>query len=145
MADSYPIAEVVARTGLTAHTLRYYERAGLIEPPPREWNGHRRYTENDLGMITILTKLRATGMPIEGMRRYAALCRQGPGNEGERRALLLEHREQVLSRLDQLREDLAVVDRKIQMYAPDTVSGADPGRMEDLCSRDRTRQSAARR
>ena len=134
MAESYPIADVVARTGLTAHTLRYYERAGLIEPPPREWNGHRRYTEADLGMITILTKLRATGMPIEGMRRYAALCRQGPGNEAERRALLLAHREQVLSRLDQLQADLAVVDRKIEMYAPSTGSGADSGRMEDLCS-----------
>ncbi|MCW2505894.1 MAG: aldo/keto reductase [Actinomycetia bacterium] len=134
MTGSYVIAEVAARTGLTAHTLRYYERAGLIEPPAREWNGHRRYTEGDLGMITILTKLRATGMPIEGMRRYAALCRQGPGNEAERRALLIEHREQVLSRLDQLQADLAVVDLKIEMYAPATGSGADFGRMEDLCS-----------
>lgn len=140
MTESYPIAEVVARTGLTAHTLRYYERAGLIEPPAREWNGHRRYTEVDLGMITILTKLRATGMPIEGMRRYAALCRQGPGNEAERRALLLGHREQVLSRLDQLQADLAVVDRKIEMYAPVTGSEADSGRMEDLCSGVQSRQ-----
>jgi DNA-binding transcriptional MerR regulator len=134
MTGSYLIAEVAARTGLTAHTLRYYERAGLIEPPPREWNGHRRYTESDLGMITILTKLRSTGMPIEGMRRYAALCRQGPGNEAERRALLIEHREQVLSRLDQLQADLAVVDMKIEMYAPATGSESDLGRMEDLCS-----------
>jgi DNA-binding transcriptional MerR regulator len=134
MDESYPIAEVAARTGLTAHTLRYYERAGLIEPPPREWNGHRRYTESDLGMITILTKLRATGMPIEGMRRYAALCRQGPGNEAERRALLLEHREQVLSRLDQLQADLAVVDRKIEMYAPAAGSEAGLGEAEALCS-----------
>jgi DNA-binding transcriptional MerR regulator len=140
MTESYPIAEVVARTGLTAHTLRYYERAGLIEPPPREWNGHRRYTEADLGMIIILTKLRATGMPIEGMRRYAALCRQGPGNEAERRALLLEHREQVLSRLDQLQADLAVVDRKIEVYASVPGSGADSGRMEDLCSGAQSRQ-----
>jgi DNA-binding transcriptional MerR regulator len=140
MTESYPIAEVVARTGLTAHTLRYYERAGLIEPPPREWNGHRRYTEADLGMITILTKLRATGMPIEGMRRYAALCRQGPGNEAERRTLLLEHREHVLSRLDQLQTDLAVVDRKIEMYASVNGSGADSGRMEDLCSGAPSRQ-----
>jgi DNA-binding transcriptional MerR regulator len=134
MAESYPIAEVVARTGLTAHTLRYYERAGLIEPPAREWNGHRRYTEADLGMITILTKLRATGMPIEGMRRYAALCRRGPGNEGERRALLIEHRAQVLSRLDQLQADLAVVDWKIEMYAPTIGIGANSGRIEGLCS-----------
>ena len=81
MTENYPIAEVVTRTGLTGHTLRYYERAGLIELPAREWNRHRRHTEGDLGMITILTKLRATGMPVEGMRRYAALCRQGPGNE----------------------------------------------------------------
>lgn len=137
MTESYPIADVVARTGLTAHTLRYYERAGLIEPPPREWNGHRRYTESDLGMITILTKLRATGMPIEGMRRYAALCRQGPGNEAERRALLLEHREKVVSRLDQLQADLAVVDWKIEMYAPVTGSGADSARMGDLCDNTR--------
>ncbi|SCL25565.1 DNA-binding transcriptional regulator, MerR family [Micromonospora nigra] len=141
MTESYSIAEMVARTGLTAHTLRYYERAGLIEPPPRERNGHRRYTAADLGMITILTKLRATGMPIEGMRRYSALCRQGPGNEADRRALLLEHREQVLSRLDQLQADLAVVDRKIEMYAPVTASAADAGRSETVCPAVRSRRS----
>ena len=77
------IAEVAERTGLTRHTLRYYERDGLMLGVDRAGSGHRRYSERDLGWIELITKLRATGMPIREVRRYAELVRDGePGGAG---------------------------------------------------------------
>ncbi|MGI5177798.1 MerR family transcriptional regulator [Dactylosporangium sp. CA-152071] len=110
------IAEVAQQTGLTAHTLRYYERAGLLDPPERDWNGHRRYSERDVGMLGILTRLRATGMPIAGMRRYAELCRVGPETFDERRELLEQHRREVLQRIADLQSDLTLIEHKISVY-----------------------------
>jgi len=86
------ISEVAARTGLTRHTLRYYERDGLMLGVSRAGSGHRRYSERDLGWIELITKLRATGMPVCEVRRYAELVRAGDGNEDERLALLHAHR-----------------------------------------------------
>src|SRR5215469_13682981 len=94
------IAEVADRTGLTRHTLRYYERDGLMLGVGRAGSGHRRYSERDLGWIELITKLRATGMPIREVRRYAELVRAGDGNEDERLALLRAHRERVRGQLD---------------------------------------------
>jgi len=121
MEEGLTIAEVAERTGLTAHTLRYYERAGLMEPPSRGWNGHRRYSEQDLGVLTLLTRLRATGMSIADTRRYADLCRQGPSTMPARQRLLEEHRAQVLARIAALQEDLALIDYKINFYAGATI------------------------
>ena len=113
----YTIAEVSSKTGLTAHTLRYYERAGLLDPPERGSNGHRRYSERDLGMLGILTRLKATGMSIQEMRRYAELCRVGTDTYDERRVLLEEHRQQVLDRIAALQVDLEHIELKIKLYA----------------------------
>src|SRR5216683_3533598 len=83
------IAEAARRTGVSAHTLRYYERAGLVVTPvDRTAGGRRRYREPDLVWITVCTRLRATGMPIKTIRRYAQLVSAGPGNEQERLALM---------------------------------------------------------
>lgn len=122
MDEGLTIAEAAARTGLTAHTLRYYERAGLLEPPTREGNGHRRYTEQDLGVLTLLIRLRATGMAIADMRRYHDLVRAGAHTSQARRDLLLEHRGKVEARIAQLHEDLALIDYKIGIYGE--VAGA---------------------
>ena len=93
---SLSIAEAAEQTGLTAHTLRYYERDGLLlHSVERAPSGHRRYTDDDLRWIQMVTRLRATGMPIRDVRRYAALVRDGVGNEAERLGLLLAHRELV--------------------------------------------------
>jgi DNA-binding transcriptional MerR regulator len=117
MAVSMTISEAAEASGLTAHTLRYYERAGLLSPPERGSNGHRRYSDTDLGMLRILTRLKATGMTIQEMRRYADLCRVGPTTYEERRVLLEEHRQQVLDRIAALQEDLQTIERKIKTYA----------------------------
>lgn len=111
------IGEVAERTGLTRHTLRYYERDGLMLGVDRGGSGHRRYSEHDLGWIELITKLRATGMPIREVRRYAELVRAGDGNEDQRLALLLAHRERVRRQLATMAHYLNAIDLKIGYYA----------------------------
>lgn len=111
------IAEVAERTGLTRHTLRYYERDGLMLGVDRAGSGHRRYSEHDLDWLELITKLRATGMPIREVRRYAELVRAGEGNEAERLALLRAHRERVRAQLKEMASYLGAIDMKISYYA----------------------------
>ncbi|MFF0160968.1 MerR family transcriptional regulator [Streptomyces sp. NPDC005263] len=97
------IAEVASRTGVSVHTLRYYERVGLVIPDvDRTPGGRRRYHERDLTWIGMCTKLRATGMPIRTIRQYAELVAAGHGNEEERLALMEAHRAEVTVRIDEL-------------------------------------------
>jgi DNA-binding transcriptional MerR regulator len=116
-SDELTISEAAERTGLTRHTLRYYERDGLMLGVGRAGSGHRRYSERDLGWIELITKLRATGMPIREVRRYAEMVRAGDGNEGERLALLRAHRKRVLAQLDAMAAHLNAIDMKISYYA----------------------------
>ena len=111
------IAEAAERTGLPRNTLRYYERDGLMLGVGRSGSGHRRYSEHDLGWIELITKLRATGMPIREVRRYAELVRAGDGNEDERLAILRAHRERVHAQLVAMAAYLAAIDVKIGYYA----------------------------
>ena len=111
------IAEAAERSGLTSHTLRYYERDGLmLFPVERSSTGHRRYTDRDLTWIEMINRLRATGMPIRDVRRYAGLVRAGAGNEAERLDLLKAHRRRVLKQLDEVRSHLGAIDHKIDLY-----------------------------
>lgn len=116
-ADALSISDAAQLTGLSAHTLRYYERAGLmLDPVERAPSTHRRYSEAEIRWVTLLTRLRATGMPIRRIREYAELVRAGEGNEGERLALLEAHREAVLEQLDAMRRNLEAIDYKIEIY-----------------------------
>ena len=111
------IAEAAERLGLTTDTLRYYERDGLmIVAPARGPSGHRRYNDLDLSWVTMITRLRSTGMPIRTIRAYADLCRQGDGNELARLDLLYRHRNQVLADLAQVTDHLGAINRKIGIY-----------------------------
>jgi DNA-binding transcriptional MerR regulator len=110
------ISEVAERSGLSAHTLRYWERAGLLEPVSRNGSGHRRYAEEDLERIKFLTKLRATGMPIRQVRRYAELLKGGDDTNEARLALLEAHRKSVLAQLEQTAGHLELIDWKINLY-----------------------------
>jgi DNA-binding transcriptional MerR regulator len=111
------IAEAAEQTGLTAHTLRYYERDGLmLEAVDRSASGHRRYSERDVTWITLITKLRSTGMPIREVKKYADLVRAGAGTEAERLALLKAHRERVERQLAEVTAHLRAIDHKIGYY-----------------------------
>ena len=111
------IAEAARRSGLSAHTLRYYERDGLmLRRIERSASGQRRYTENDLRWVHMLTCLRATGMPIREIRAYAELVRADDGNERARLEMLQAHRERVLVSLREVTGHLGAIDRKIGLY-----------------------------
>ncbi|WP_405993589.1 MerR family transcriptional regulator [Streptomyces sp. NBC_00986] len=114
--DSYTISEVVAFTGLTAHTLRWYERIGLMPHIDRSHTGQRRYSNHDLDWLDLVGKLRLTGMPVADMVRYAELVREGDHTYGDRFDLLEATRRDVLARIAELHDTLAVLDRKIAFY-----------------------------
>ncbi|MEV0484610.1 MerR family transcriptional regulator [Streptomyces sp. NPDC050508] len=115
-ADSYTISEVVAFTGLTAHTLRWYERIGLMQHIDRSHTNQRRYNNRDLDWLDLVGKLRLTGMPVADMVRYAELVREGDHTYGDRFELLEATRRDVLARIAELQDTLAVLDRKIAFY-----------------------------
>ncbi|MBT2413366.1 MerR family transcriptional regulator [Streptomyces sp. ISL-12] len=114
--DHYTISEVVAHTGLTAHTLRWYERIGLMSHIDRSHTGQRRYRNRDLDWLDFVGKLRLTGMPVADMVRYAELVREGDGTYRARRDLLEATRRDVLTRIAELQDTLSVLDLKISFY-----------------------------
>ena len=111
-----PFVSFRALVRVGVHTLRYYERAGLLTPIERNGSGHRRFSPEDLEWIVVCTRLRATGMPIRRIRQYADLVRAGDGNEADRLALLEAHREEVRERLREVRRHLELIDYKIDLY-----------------------------
>ena len=114
--EKLTIQEVSEATGLSAHTLRYYERIGLIHPIEREENTRRLYTEEDLGWIDFLLKLRATGMSIKDMQKYAELQRQGDVTLPDRVEMLKSLQSKVETRMSELNEHLKLVCYKIEIY-----------------------------
>jgi DNA-binding transcriptional MerR regulator len=117
IAEVRSISDAARATGVSAHTLRYYERAGLmLDRVERASSSHRRYSDDEVRWVVLLTKLRSTGMPIRRVREYADLVRAGDGNEVERLALLEAHREAVLEQLDAMRSNLDAIDHKIELY-----------------------------
>ncbi len=111
------ISDVAAATGLSAHTLRYYEREGLmLTPVDRASSRHRRYSEADVSWVVFLTKLRSTAMPIARMREYVELARRGDDTTPERLELLLIHRMAVVRQLEEMTASLAAIDKKIALY-----------------------------
>lgn len=114
--DRLTIQEVSQATGLSTHALRYYERIGLIHPIEREENTRRLYTEDDIGWIDFLLKLRATGMSIKEMQKYAELQRQGDVTLPERVEMLKSLRDKVEARMSELNEHLKLICYKIEFY-----------------------------
>jgi DNA-binding transcriptional MerR regulator len=113
--DVLSIAEVAERTGVTAHTLRYYERVGMLDVP-RDDAGRRLYGPDEVGRVIFITRLRMTAMPIRDIQAYFRLVAQGPGTEPERLALLERHRDDVKARIVDLESALATIEFKIATY-----------------------------
>jgi DNA-binding transcriptional MerR regulator len=88
----------------------------MLDPVNRAESTHRRYTDDDIRWVELLTKMRKTGMPIRTIRRYAELARAGEGNEAARLELLESHRRAVLAQLDEVTQNLEAIDYKIAVY-----------------------------
>ncbi|WP_329370228.1 MerR family transcriptional regulator [Streptomyces sp. NBC_01483] len=110
------IAQVVERTGLSHDTLRYYEKAGLIERVGRTTGNQRRYEAADLAWLEFLIRLRETGMSIADMQRFAELRTRGDITVADRLGMLREHRAYLADRIRALRRNAAALDNKIDHY-----------------------------
>ena len=111
------IGQVAERTGLSVHALRFYEREGLLaDPVRRESNGRRVYSEDDVDWLTMCIKFRSSGMPLDTIRKYTELVRQGSGNEADRLALLKSHQDHVRTQIEELNECLNVITWKVDIY-----------------------------
>ena len=117
MDTNLTIQQTASRTGLSAHTLRYYEKIGLIPPVERASNGHRRYSDADLGWIEFLKCLRSTGMPVAQMIEFRRLTHVGVHTIEERLAILESHKMQVQEEIQALQNYLQVIENKIGWYS----------------------------
>ena len=114
-AAGWDIATTAAHLGVSAHTLRYYERIGLVRVE-RDASGHRRYDAAGVRRLVFLTRMRTSGMPIRDLRRYVALVKAGRDTVPERLSLLTEHRDGLRARIDELRLALSATEYKIAVY-----------------------------
>ena len=112
----FTIQAMAERCGMTAHTLRYYERVGLIRPVGRARNGHRRYSEADEAWLHFLHCMRATSMPIREMQRYAELRELGDATSLGRRKILEDHQAGIAARIAELQRAHALLTHKIANY-----------------------------
>lgn len=116
MESNLTIQEVAQRTGLTAYTLRYYEKIGLIAPIARASGGQRRYAASDMDWLAFLMHLRATDMPIHRMQEFARLRSEGSGTVTERRKMLDGHLIEVMAQILALQQSAQVLTAKIAFY-----------------------------
>lgn len=110
------IAEVSREFDLTPDTLRYYERIGLIPPVPRTKGGVRDYDENSCRWIQLMKCLRKAGVQIEALIEYVALFQKGDETTEARKGILIEQRNQLLDKLEDIKETIDILNGKIERY-----------------------------
>jgi len=139
------IGELAKRSGLSAHTIRYYERIGLLPYAVRDQSRRRDYDTSILTWIEFLGRLKSTGMPIRDMLRYAELREKG-GTEAQRREVLERHRHLIGAHVAELQACLLILDAKIAGYADveKRMNDYDAKRPEHRFKPARTRQARAR-
>ncbi|MES1929273.1 MerR family transcriptional regulator [Salinisphaera dokdonensis CL-ES53] len=110
------IGQFAQRSGVSTDTLRYYEKIGVLRRIGRNPSGHRQFDASDLDWIAFVLRLKATGMPLADIRRYAELRSQGTATAGERQALLEAHARDLEARIAEDRRHLAGIHAKIDFY-----------------------------
>lgn len=110
------IKEFSQKCGLSAHTLRYYEKIGLLPAVERTDSNHRRYSERDVIWITFIKRLKATNMPLSEIQQYAELREQGEGTEEARMQLLTTHARLLEQAIEGEQEHLKKLKEKIRCY-----------------------------
>lgn len=116
MENLYTIQEMSGLTGLSAHTLRYYEKMGMLPGVARNEQGYRCYSEADLSWVRFLVILRDLDIPIREMKRYSELRVQGPSTIQERRLMLEAHQSRVTEQMKKLAENLGKIHDKVRYY-----------------------------
>lgn len=123
---SFRIGELAARSGRSAHAIRWYDAQGLIPGVLRDAAGQRRFTGRHVHWLAFVERLRITGMSIAQIRSYTRLVQQGPSNLAAQRALLAAHRVQVADNIAAWQESLALIDTKLDFYDTWIATGERP-------------------
>jgi DNA-binding transcriptional MerR regulator len=114
---TWSIGEVSDLTGLTTHTVRFYEQEGLfLAPVRRNASGRRVFTADEVEWLKVCMRLRSSGMPLPGIRRYAQLVLEGDGNEAERLEILRQHETTVRQQVADLQDALDIIHHKVELY-----------------------------
>ncbi len=113
----YSIQDVSKKTGLSAHTLRYYEKEGLLTHVDRSPGGFRQYTDEDLEALGLICCLKNTGMSLQEITRFVTLTHEGEQTLKERVELLREHRENVIARMAEMQKYLDKVTWKLNFFS----------------------------
>lgn len=129
--ENLTISQMSDVVGVSANTLRYYERVGLIRPVARNHGRHRRYSSADVEWVRFLLRLRATGMPIARMREYAALREGGDATLRPRLTLLEAHGARVRDLIEQLHAHEAALRTKVAWYREQLSAADDGSRVEE--------------
>ncbi|MDA1476794.1 MerR family transcriptional regulator [Bacillus changyiensis] len=112
----YTIHEVSKMTGLSTHTLRYYEKEQLIKYVSRDQNGYRKYVSDHIEWIEFLKIIKKTNMPLEKIKLFGDLLEKGDSTLCEREQMLLAHHEQVLDEMESIEKCLIHINQKLQRY-----------------------------
>lgn len=148
MPRNLHIGELAARTGRSVHTIRWYERQGLIPGVMRDVGGRRVYHERHVGWLETIERLRFTGMSVAQMREYTALVKQGRGTLKQQRELLFRHRARVRATIAEWEAALKLLDRKIDFYGEWLTTGQrprmkpEPGRLRRSSGHAKRRRAA---
>lgn len=113
---AYTIREVTAKTGISAHTLRFYEKEGVVPAVARDGNGNRAYDEQTLEWLRFVLCLRATDMPLADIKRYIALYQQGDATVPARKEIMRRHKEKVERQMMHLYSCLEMINYKLALY-----------------------------
>ena len=110
------IAEVSEKYGLSVDTLRYYERVGLIPPANRNEGGIRDYNELDLRRVDFIKCMRGAGLPVDVLIDYVALVQEGDRTIEARKEILIEQRQLLMDRMNEMQKTLDILNHKIEVY-----------------------------
>lgn len=116
MGILYTINEVAKACDISVHTIRFYDKEGLLPFVTRNSTGNRQFSEGDLEVIKLICCLKNTGMQVKEIKQYIELCMQGKDTAAARRALMVEHRKAILRQIDDYKKNLNIVDLKIGFY-----------------------------
>ncbi|WP_240479815.1 MerR family transcriptional regulator [Paenibacillus wynnii] len=112
----YSINEVATICDVTAHTLRFYDKEGLLPFVGRNGAGNRIFSDGDLVLVKVICCMKNTGMPIKDIRTYIELLMEGDTTKETRRSIMIEHRKEVLRQMDELKKNLNIIDLKVALY-----------------------------
>ncbi|VBB07389.1 merr bacterial regulatory protein hth signature [Lucifera butyrica] len=112
----YTIKQVAETLDLTAYTLRYYEKEGLLPFIERDKNGNRIFNDNDVEWVSLIRCLRDTGMSVSEIKRYVELCLEGDKTVEVRRLILLQHKKEVEQKIEQMNGYLVRINKKLSYY-----------------------------